>query len=53
MGCAGTFERPIEGEQIDTLLKQHPYYQRSRIAANLYPAPSGRGIMPRHPQLEV
>ncbi|EPX9362555.1 TAXI family TRAP transporter solute-binding subunit [Aeromonas veronii] len=27
---------PIEGEQIDTLLKQHPYYQRSRIAANLY-----------------
>ncbi|MCF5909560.1 TAXI family TRAP transporter solute-binding subunit [Aeromonas veronii] len=28
---------PIEGEQIDTLLKQHPYYQRSRIAANLYP----------------
>ncbi|MBL0590465.1 TAXI family TRAP transporter solute-binding subunit [Aeromonas veronii] len=28
---------PIEGEQIDRLLKQHPYYQRSRIAANLYP----------------
>ncbi|HHQ4450318.1 TPA: TAXI family TRAP transporter solute-binding subunit [Aeromonas veronii] len=28
---------PIEGEQIDTLLKQHPYYHRSRIAANLYP----------------
>ncbi|WP_421347440.1 TAXI family TRAP transporter solute-binding subunit [Aeromonas veronii] len=28
---------PIEGEQIDTLLKQHPYYQRSRITANLYP----------------
>ncbi|MFM5433146.1 TAXI family TRAP transporter solute-binding subunit [Aeromonas veronii] len=28
---------PIEGELIDTLLKQHPYYQRSRIAANLYP----------------
>ena len=28
---------PIEGEQIDTLLKQHPFYQRSRIAANLYP----------------
>ncbi|TNJ13243.1 TAXI family TRAP transporter solute-binding subunit [Aeromonas veronii] len=28
---------PIEGEQIDTQLKQHPYYQRSRIAANLYP----------------
>ncbi|MEH8135510.1 TAXI family TRAP transporter solute-binding subunit [Aeromonas veronii] len=28
---------PIEGEQIDTLLKQHPYYQHSRIAANLYP----------------
>lgn len=28
---------PIEGEQIDTLLKQHPYYQRSRIATNLYP----------------
>ncbi|WP_421323749.1 TAXI family TRAP transporter solute-binding subunit [Aeromonas sp. 604176] len=28
---------PIEGEQIDTLLKKHPYYQRSRIAANLYP----------------
>ncbi|MFQ1796601.1 TAXI family TRAP transporter solute-binding subunit [Aeromonas veronii] len=28
---------PIEGEQIDTLLKQPPYYQRSRIAANLYP----------------
>jgi hypothetical protein len=27
---------PIEGEQIDKLLKQHPYYQRSRIAANLY-----------------
>ncbi|BEE12659.1 hypothetical protein VAWG004_11620 [Aeromonas veronii] len=28
---------PIEGEQIDRLLKQYPYYQRSRIAANLYP----------------
>lgn len=28
---------PIEGEQIDRLLKQHPYYQRSRIGANLYP----------------
>ncbi|MGY3851270.1 TAXI family TRAP transporter solute-binding subunit [Aeromonas aquatilis] len=28
---------PIEGEQIDKLLKQHSYYQRSRIAANLYP----------------
>ncbi|MEZ6962332.1 MULTISPECIES: TAXI family TRAP transporter solute-binding subunit [unclassified Aeromonas] len=28
---------PIEGEQIDRLLKEHPYYQRSRIAANLYP----------------
>ena len=28
---------PIEGEQIDRLLQQHPYYQRSRIAANLYP----------------
>ncbi|MGL4710025.1 MAG: TAXI family TRAP transporter solute-binding subunit [Aeromonas veronii] len=28
---------PIEGEQIDRLLKQHPYYQRSRIAATLYP----------------
>ncbi len=28
---------PIEGEQIDQLLKQHPYYQRSRIGANLYP----------------
>ncbi|MFU1544139.1 TAXI family TRAP transporter solute-binding subunit [Aeromonas veronii] len=28
---------PIEGEQIDRLLKQHPYYQHSRIAANLYP----------------
>lgn len=28
---------PIEGEQIDKLLKQHPYYQRSRIGANLYP----------------
>ncbi|BBT81528.1 hypothetical protein WP8S18E11_31940 [Aeromonas veronii] len=28
---------PIEGEQIDTLLKQYPFYQRSRIAANLYP----------------
>ena len=28
---------PIEGEQIDKLLKQHPYYQRSHIAANLYP----------------
>ncbi|CAJ1794433.1 TAXI family TRAP transporter solute-binding subunit [Aeromonas sp. 82P] len=28
---------PIEGEQIDRLLKLHPYYQRSRIAANLYP----------------
>ncbi|MFB2863990.1 TAXI family TRAP transporter solute-binding subunit [Aeromonas sp. MdU4] len=28
---------PIEGEQVDKLLKQHPYYQRSRIAANLYP----------------
>ncbi|WP_139707021.1 TAXI family TRAP transporter solute-binding subunit [Aeromonas hydrophila] len=33
---------PIEGEQVDTLLKQHPYYQRSRIGANLYPGqPSG------------
>lgn len=28
---------PIEGEQIDKLLKQHPCYQRSHIAANLYP----------------
>ncbi|MNF37017.1 TAXI family TRAP transporter solute-binding subunit [Aeromonas media] len=28
---------PIEGEQIDKLLKQYPYYQRSRIGANLYP----------------
>ncbi|WP_303847033.1 TAXI family TRAP transporter solute-binding subunit [Aeromonas sobria] len=28
---------PIEGEQVDKLLKHHPYYQRSRIAANLYP----------------
>ena len=28
---------PIEGEQIDRLLKQHPYYERSRIGANLYP----------------
>ena len=28
---------PIEGEQIDKLLQQHPYYQRSQIAANLYP----------------
>ena len=28
---------PIEGEQVDKLLKQHPYYDRSRIAANLYP----------------
>ncbi|WP_250894913.1 TAXI family TRAP transporter solute-binding subunit, partial [Aeromonas dhakensis] len=28
---------PIEGEQIDKLLKQHPYYQRGRIGANLYP----------------
>ena len=28
---------PIEGEQIDRLLKNHPYYQRSRIGANLYP----------------
>ncbi|MCR6740513.1 TAXI family TRAP transporter solute-binding subunit [Aeromonas dhakensis] len=28
---------PIEGEQIDRLLKQHPYYQRGRIGANLYP----------------
>ncbi|MGL6004261.1 TAXI family TRAP transporter solute-binding subunit [Aeromonas sobria] len=28
---------PIEGEQVDKLLKRHPYYQRSRIAANLYP----------------
>lgn len=33
---------PIEGEQVDALLKQHPYYQRSRIGANLYPGqPSG------------
>lgn len=33
---------PIEGEQIDKLLKQHPYYQRGRIGANLYPGqPSG------------
>ncbi|MGL5659857.1 MAG: TAXI family TRAP transporter solute-binding subunit [Aeromonas sp.] len=28
---------PIEGEQIDQWLTQHPTYQRSRIAANLYP----------------
>lgn len=28
---------PIEGEQIDRLLKHHPYYQQSRIGANLYP----------------
>lgn len=28
---------PIEGEQIDRLLKNHPYYQRGRIGANLYP----------------
>ncbi len=28
---------PIEGEQIDRLLKHHPYYQHSRIGANLYP----------------
>ncbi len=28
---------PIEGDQIDKLLKLHPYYQRSHIAANLYP----------------
>ncbi|MCF5769953.1 TAXI family TRAP transporter solute-binding subunit [Aeromonas veronii] len=28
---------PIEGEQIDRLLKLPPYYQRSHIAANLYP----------------
>ncbi|MCH7370772.1 TAXI family TRAP transporter solute-binding subunit [Aeromonas sp. MR16] len=32
---------PIEGEQIDKLLKQHPYYQRSRIGANLYPGQTG------------
>ncbi|MGY3893577.1 TAXI family TRAP transporter solute-binding subunit [Aeromonas enterica] len=33
---------PIEGEQVDHLLKNHPYYQRSRIGANLYPGqPSG------------
>ncbi|MFC5707500.1 TAXI family TRAP transporter solute-binding subunit [Aeromonas eucrenophila] len=32
---------PIEGEQIDKLLKQHPYYQRSRIGANLYPGQAG------------
>lgn len=33
---------PIEGEQIDRLLKNHPYYQRGRIGANLYPGqPSG------------
>ncbi len=33
---------PIEGEQVDALLKQHPYYQHSRIGANLYPGqPSG------------
>ncbi|MFR9703216.1 TAXI family TRAP transporter solute-binding subunit [Aeromonas sanarellii] len=28
---------PIEGEQIDRLLEQYPYYERSRIGANLYP----------------
>ncbi len=28
---------PIEGEQVDKLLKQYPYYERSRIGANLYP----------------
>ncbi|WP_287147321.1 TAXI family TRAP transporter solute-binding subunit [Aeromonas sp.] len=28
---------PIEGEQIDRLLKTLPYYQRSHISANLYP----------------
>ncbi|MGN5030761.1 TAXI family TRAP transporter solute-binding subunit, partial [Aeromonas rivipollensis] len=28
---------PIEGEQIDKLLTQYPYYERSRIGANLYP----------------
>ena len=32
---------PIEGEQIDRLLKQYPYYQRSRIGANLYPGQTG------------
>lgn len=32
---------PIEGEQIDNLLKQHPYYQRGRIGANLYPGQMG------------
>ncbi|MEG0006441.1 MAG: TAXI family TRAP transporter solute-binding subunit [Aeromonas sp.] len=32
---------PIEGEQIDRLLKQHSYYQRSRIGANLYPGQTG------------
>lgn len=31
---------PIEAPQIDKLLEQHPYYQRSRIAANLYPGQS-------------
>ncbi|WP_338887875.1 TAXI family TRAP transporter solute-binding subunit [Aeromonas rivipollensis] len=28
---------PIEGEQVDKLLKQYPYYEHSRIGANLYP----------------
>ncbi|WP_429100188.1 TAXI family TRAP transporter solute-binding subunit [Aeromonas rivipollensis] len=28
---------PIEGEQVDKLLKQYPYYERSHIGANLYP----------------
>ncbi|MFM4847311.1 TAXI family TRAP transporter solute-binding subunit [Aeromonas rivipollensis] len=28
---------PIEGEQVDKLFKQYPYYERSRIGANLYP----------------
>ncbi|WP_240485591.1 TAXI family TRAP transporter solute-binding subunit [Aeromonas bestiarum] len=28
---------PIEGEQVDKLLQQYPYYEHSRIGANLYP----------------
>ena len=36
---------PIEGEQIDRLLKHHPYYLHSRIGATLYPGQTG-GINP-------
>lgn len=28
---------PVEGEAVDRLLQSHPYYQRTRIPADLYP----------------